>query len=133
LTFKKVENLTLQKCILRDSEALLESHAVDNLSLSDCTIELVDHLDFTWGNPWCTDVDQEHNQGTFDDDMMLTDTTIPFKDFKAGRLHGIKDLSFNGSALSLDMAPANYLQKRIYDCDLLTFLVWMVDTSMTLT
>jgi hypothetical protein len=112
LKFKHLKFLELENCsVVKRDATFLEFLAVERLSLVDCTNDLLEMIDFTWGRPKFVNLSQTRTPGLFDDDMVLRSKHLDLQLLNVGQLGGVEELDFEGSYLSLLMAQGE--QKKI--------------------
>jgi hypothetical protein len=72
LRLKHLRFLELENCsLIKPDATFLEVYAVERLSLVDCTRDLLEMIDFTWGRPQFIKLGQIRTPGLFDEDMVL--------------------------------------------------------------
>jgi hypothetical protein len=112
LKFKNLKFLELENCCLVKLDAtFLELQAIEILSLVDCTGELLETIDFTWGRPKFINLAQLRTPGLFDEDMILRSKHIDVQWLNVEQVRGLEELNFEGSYLSLLMAQGE--EKKI--------------------
>jgi hypothetical protein len=112
LKFKNLRSLELENCCLVKPDAtFLELHAVERLSLVDCTSNLLKTIDFTWGRPKFIRLCQMRTSGLFDEDMVMRAKHIDVQCLDVEQVRGVEELIFEGFFLNLLMAQGE--QKKI--------------------
>jgi hypothetical protein len=112
LKFKHLRILELENCTLvKPCATFLELQAVERLSLVDCTRDLLEMINFTWGRPTFIKLRQIRIPGLFDEGMVLRSKHIDVQWFDAEQVRGVDELNFEGFFLSLLMAQSE--EKKI--------------------
>jgi hypothetical protein len=101
----------LENCTFEKTGTFLELQAVERLSLVDCTRDLLEMINFTWGRPTFIKLCQMRIPGLFDEGMVLRSKHIDVQWLEVGQVRGVEELNFEGFFLSLLMAQSE--QKKI--------------------
>jgi hypothetical protein len=112
LTFKHLEVLELENCtFVKRGTTFLELQSVNRLFLVDCTRDLLEMINFTWGRPKFIGLRQMRTHGLFDEGMVLRSKHIDVQWLDVELVRGIEELTFEGWFLNLLMAQSE--QKKI--------------------
>jgi hypothetical protein len=98
-------------CFDKPDATFLELHAVERLSLVDCTSDLLEMIDFIWGRPEFIKLRQMRTSGLFDEDMVLRAKHIDVQCLDVEQVRGVEELNFEGFFLNLLMAQSE--EKKI--------------------
>jgi hypothetical protein len=112
LTFKNLEILELENCtFVKRGTTFLELQSVNRLFLADCTRDLLEMINFTWGRPKFIRLSQTRTNGLYDEGMVLRSRHIDVQWLDVELVRGIEELTFEGWFLNLLMAQSE--QKKI--------------------